>query len=90
MATLDPTKLADWQIAEEGEKNMKTVKQLADELGIQDEELIPHGHYYGKVDFEAVLERQFCFDQLFSKISGMATSDRVYGSRGLGLWIALP
>ncbi len=57
MATLDPTKLADWQIAEEGEKNMKTVKQLADELGIKDEELIPHGHYYGKVDFEAVLER---------------------------------
>ena len=36
---------------------MKTVKQLADELGIKDQELIPHGHYYGKVDFEAVLER---------------------------------
>jgi formyltetrahydrofolate synthetase len=57
MAKLDPTKLADWQIAFECEKNMKTVKQLADELGIKDEELIPHGHYYGKVDFEAVLER---------------------------------
>ncbi|MEJ2245491.1 MAG: formate--tetrahydrofolate ligase [Acidobacteriota bacterium] len=57
MATLDPTKLADWQIAEACEKNMKTVKQIADELGIKDEELIPHGHYYGKVDFEAVLER---------------------------------
>ncbi|MEJ2111042.1 MAG: formate--tetrahydrofolate ligase, partial [Acidobacteriota bacterium] len=57
MANLDPTKLADWQIAFECEKNMKAVKQIADELGIQDEELIPHGHYYGKVDFEAVLER---------------------------------
>jgi formate--tetrahydrofolate ligase len=57
MAKLDPTKLADWQIAEACEKDMKTVKQLADELGIRDEELIPHGHYYGKVDFEAVLER---------------------------------
>jgi formyltetrahydrofolate synthetase len=57
MAKLDPTKLADWQIAFECEKNMKTVKQLADELGIKDEELMPHGHYYGKVDFEAVLER---------------------------------
>ena len=57
MATLDPTKLADWQIAMECEKNMKTVKQLADELGIKDEELIPHGHYYGKVDFAAVLDR---------------------------------
>ncbi|MBN2039758.1 MAG: formate--tetrahydrofolate ligase [Spirochaetes bacterium] len=57
MANLDPTKLADWQIAEASEANMKTVKQLADELGIKDEELIPHGHYYGKVDFEAVLDR---------------------------------
>ena len=57
MAKLDPTKLADWQIAFEAEKDMKTVKQLADELGIKDEELIPHGHYYGKVDFEAVLAR---------------------------------
>jgi formyltetrahydrofolate synthetase len=57
MAKLDPTKLADWQIAEERENNMKTIYQLAEELGIKNEELIPHGHYYGKVDFEAVLER---------------------------------
>ncbi len=57
MAKLDATKLADWQIAEECEKDMKTVKQLAEGLGIKDDELIPHGHYYGKVDFEAVLER---------------------------------
>ncbi|MDY6967332.1 MAG: formate--tetrahydrofolate ligase [Spirochaetota bacterium] len=57
MPNLDATKLADWEIAEACEKNMKTVNQLADELGIKDEELIPHGHYYGKVDFEAVLDR---------------------------------
>ncbi|MBN2159196.1 MAG: formate--tetrahydrofolate ligase [Spirochaetes bacterium] len=53
----DPRKLPDWQIAEEGEKKMKTVYRLADELGIRDEELLPNGHYYGKVDFEIVLER---------------------------------
>jgi len=57
MTKLDPTKLKDWEIAFECEKNMKTVNQLADELGIKNEELIPYGHYYGKVDFEAVLER---------------------------------
>jgi formyltetrahydrofolate synthetase len=57
MTKLDPTKLADWQIAEECETNMKTIYQLAEELGIKNEELIPHGHHYGKVDFEAVLER---------------------------------
>ena len=57
MAKLDATKLADWEIAEACEENMKTVNQLADELGIKNEELIPFGHYFGKVDFEAVLER---------------------------------
>ncbi|MFC1669711.1 formate--tetrahydrofolate ligase [Spirochaetota bacterium] len=57
MAKLDPTKLADWEIAEACEKDMKTVTQLADELGIKNEELIPYGHYFGKVDFEAVLDR---------------------------------
>ncbi len=57
MKRLDPTKLADWQIAEECEKDMKKIYQLAEELGIKNEELIPHGHYYGKVDFESVLDR---------------------------------
>ncbi len=54
---LDPTKLADWQIAEEAEKHMKKVYQLADELGIKNEELIPYGHYFGKVDYEVAYER---------------------------------
>jgi formate--tetrahydrofolate ligase len=54
---LDPTKMADWQIAEEAEKTMKTVYQLRDELGLKDEELLPHGHYVAKVDFRKVLDR---------------------------------
>ena len=57
ITSLDPTKLEDWQIAEEAEKHMKTVKQLADEWGIKEEELLPYGHYLGKVDFAAVLKR---------------------------------
>ena len=57
MSKPDPTKLADWQIAEEYEKDMKTVYRLADELGIRNDELLPNSHYYGKVDFELVLER---------------------------------
>jgi len=57
MAKLDPTKMADWQIAFEAEKNMKKVQQLAESLGIKDEELIPYGHYYGKVDYRAIMER---------------------------------
>ncbi len=54
---LDPTKMADWQIAEEAEKTMKTVYQLRDELGLKEEELLPHGHYVAKVDFAKALKR---------------------------------
>jgi len=54
---LDPTKHADWEIAEAAEKNMKTVWQLADEMGLEEKELLPHGHYVAKVDFKKVLER---------------------------------
>jgi formate--tetrahydrofolate ligase len=55
--SLDPTKHADWEIAEEAEKHMKTSQQLAEELGINKEELLPHGHYIAKVRFARVLER---------------------------------
>lgn len=54
---LDPTKHADWEIAEAAEPNMKTVYQLAEELGLDKEELLPHGHYVAKVDYKKVLER---------------------------------
>ncbi|GAB63692.1 MAG: formate--tetrahydrofolate ligase [Candidatus Jettenia sp.] len=54
---LDPTKHADWEIAEEAETRMKTVYQLAEELGLEKEELLPHGHYVAKVDFNKVLKR---------------------------------
>jgi len=54
---LDPTKHADWEIAEAVEKNMKTIYQIAEELGLQKEELLPYGHYYGKVDYARLLER---------------------------------
>jgi formyltetrahydrofolate synthetase len=54
---LDPTKNADWQIAEAAEKSMKTTQQLAGELDIKQDELLPHGHYIAKVDFAKVLKR---------------------------------
>jgi formyltetrahydrofolate synthetase len=54
---LDPTKHADWEIAEEAESRMKTVYQLGDELGLEKEELLPHGHYVAKLDFNKILKR---------------------------------
>lgn len=54
---LDPTKHADWEIAEAAEKNMKTVYQLGEELGLERHELLPHGHYVAKLDFKSILAR---------------------------------
>lgn len=54
---LDPTKHADWEIAEAAESGMKTVYQLAEELGLKKDELLPHGHYVGKIDFNKVIDR---------------------------------
>jgi formate--tetrahydrofolate ligase len=54
---LDPTKHADWEIAEEAESRMKTCYELAEELGLTKEELLPHGHHIAKVDYQAVLNR---------------------------------
>ena len=54
---LDPTKNPDWKIAEAAEKNMKTVYQLSEELGLDKEELLPHGHHVAKLDFNRILKR---------------------------------
>lgn len=54
---LDPIKHADWEIAEAAEKNMKTVYQLGEELGLEKQELLPHGHYVAKMDFQNILKR---------------------------------
>ena len=61
---LDPTKHADWEIAEDAEAGMKTVYQLAEELGIEKDELLPHGHYVAKIDFNRAINR------LESKLDG--------------------
>ena len=54
---LDPTKLADWEIAEAAEAFMKPLHQLAEEAGLTEDELIPMGRQLGKVDYMRVLER---------------------------------
>ena len=54
---LDPTKLADWQIAEAAEETMLPVGQLADILGLKADELIPWGRQLAKIDQKKVLAR---------------------------------
>jgi len=55
--TLDPTKHQDWEIAEEAETRMQTIYQIGEKLGLTKEELLPQGHYIGKIDFQMVLKR---------------------------------
>ncbi len=53
----DPTKNPDYVIAEAAEEFMRPIKEIASDLGLTDEELLPHGHYVAKVDFKKVLDR---------------------------------
>jgi formate--tetrahydrofolate ligase len=55
--SVNPVEMKDWQVADACEKNMKKITELAGELGLQGEELIPYGHYIAKVDFAAVVDR---------------------------------
>ncbi|MBQ2335663.1 MAG: formate--tetrahydrofolate ligase, partial [Victivallales bacterium] len=54
---LDPTKLADWQIAEAAEETMLPVQEIARKLGVLDSELIPWGRQLARIDQKAVLSR---------------------------------
>lgn len=53
----DPKTHADWQIAAAAETDMKTIYALAEELGILPDELLPHGNYVAKVDYQKILAR---------------------------------
>lgn len=57
VSSLNPVEHPDWEIAEDAEKTMKPVTALAKEMGLEPDELLPHGHYVAKVDFKKVLAR---------------------------------
>ena len=54
---LDPKTHADWQIAQDAETRMKTIQQLGEEIGLLASELLPYGHYMGKIDYIPLLSR---------------------------------
>src|SRR5512136_1438239 len=54
--SFDATKLADWQISEEAEKNMPTPEQWRDKLGLQKDEMLPMGRL-SKIDFLKIINR---------------------------------
>jgi formyltetrahydrofolate synthetase len=54
---LDATKMKDWQIAEAAEEGMKSISQLAEEMGLKEDELIPMGRRLAKVDYTKACAR---------------------------------
>jgi formate--tetrahydrofolate ligase len=54
---LDPRGHKDWEIAEDAERSMKTCHQLGEEIGLERDEILPHGRHVAKVDFARVLAR---------------------------------
>jgi formyltetrahydrofolate synthetase len=54
--SFDATKMADWQISEEAEKNMPTPEAWRERLGLQKDEMLPMGRL-SKIDFLKVQNR---------------------------------
>ena len=52
----DPTKLVDWQIAQQAERGMPTPEEWAERLGLKKDEIIPYGRI-AKLDYLKVYER---------------------------------
>jgi formyltetrahydrofolate synthetase len=52
----DATKMKDWQISEEAEKNMPSPWEWQEKLGLQKEEVLPMGRLC-KIDFMKVIDR---------------------------------
>ncbi|RKY09286.1 MAG: formate--tetrahydrofolate ligase [Planctomycetota bacterium] len=54
---LDPTVMEDWQIAEAAEENMRSLDELAKELGLSYGEMLPYGSRLAKLDYIKILDR---------------------------------
>ena len=54
---LDATQMEDWQIAEAAEEQMKAIAEVAAQLGLLDDELIPMGRNVAKIDYPKTWNR---------------------------------
>jgi len=52
----DPTKMKDWEIAQEAEKNMPTPDEWRERLGLRKDEIIPYGRI-AKLDYLKIINR---------------------------------
>ncbi|MDR0882059.1 MAG: formate--tetrahydrofolate ligase [Candidatus Adiutrix sp.] len=47
----------DYEIAEAAEKHLIKIRKLAMDIGLEDDEILPYGHYVAKIDYAKALER---------------------------------
>lgn len=47
----------DYEIAEAAEKHLIKIRELAMKIGLEDEEILPYGHYVAKIDYAKALNR---------------------------------
>ena len=47
----------DYEIAEAAEKHLIKIRELAAGIGLEDEEILPYGHYVAKIDYARALNR---------------------------------
>ncbi len=47
----------DYEIAEAAEKHLIKIRELAMNMGLEDEEILPYGHYVAKIDYMKALKR---------------------------------
>ncbi len=53
---LDPTVMKDWQIAEDAEKNLPSVDEFREKMGLEADEIIPYGRT-PKLNFQKIMSR---------------------------------
>ncbi|MBR4170714.1 MAG: formate--tetrahydrofolate ligase [Kiritimatiellae bacterium] len=54
---LDPLKMKDWEIALAAEETLLPIGEIAQKIGLLQNEWLPYGHYLAKVDAKAVEKR---------------------------------
>ncbi|MDL2260396.1 formate--tetrahydrofolate ligase [Deltaproteobacteria bacterium OttesenSCG-928-K17] len=47
----------DYEIAEAAEKHLIKIRELAMKIGLEDDEILPYGHYVAKIDYTRALNR---------------------------------
>ncbi len=55
--SLNPTQHADWELAADAESRMAPITKIAQDMGLEAQELLPYGHHMGKIDYLKVLQR---------------------------------